>query len=66
MRTATIILALVALTGCASAPAYRDEGLATYDALRDAQQACAAKGEKLKLRDQGNAKRLDHWTCQKD
>ncbi|WP_309093107.1 hypothetical protein [Phenylobacterium sp.] len=66
MRTVTAIMALVALSACASAPAYRDEGFATYDALRDAQQACAAKGMTLKLRDQGDSRRLDHWACQKD
>jgi len=60
------MIGLLALGACASAPAFRDEGLATYDALRDAQQACAAKGLTLKLRDQGDARRLDHWSCQKD
>ena len=66
MRTVAVMLSLVALGACASAPAYRDEGLATYDALREAQQACAARGLTLKLRDQGDSRRLDHWTCQKD
>ncbi|MCR5875619.1 hypothetical protein LRS10_16410 [Phenylobacterium sp. J426] len=66
MRTAVAMLSLLALGACASAPAFRDEGLATYDAIRDAQQACAAKGLTLKLRDQGDSRRLDHWSCQKD
>ncbi|WP_148216832.1 hypothetical protein [Phenylobacterium zucineum] len=60
------MLLTLALAACATAPAQREGGLATYDALRDAQQACAAKGLTLKLRDQGNARRLDHWSCQKD
>ena len=66
MRTVTAMLTLFALGACASSVQQRDGGLATYDALQQAQKDCAAKGMTLKLKDQGNSRYLEHWACRKD
>jgi hypothetical protein len=54
-----------ALAGCSSGAGYgKSGGLATYDDLRAAQAACAAKGGSLKLQRNGDAKYLDDYACE--
>ena len=59
--TIPLILAL-GLGGCASAAA-PDGGVANYDALHSASQACAAKGGKLQLKDGGNSREIQDYAC---
>jgi hypothetical protein len=63
MRSGLLILAALMLNGCGIGG--RDMGLATYDALAQAQADCAAKGGVLKQKDQANAKRLDSFACER-
>ena len=58
---AAMVLAL-GLAACADASG-PDGGVANYDALRTASQACAAKGGKLVLKDQGNARDIQAFVC---
>ena len=60
MRAALILVALMCLTACASA---REGGIANYDGLKQAQETCAAKGGKLKLKDGGNSQWLEDYSC---
>ena len=62
MRIAAIMALGLLAAGCIGG---RDRGLATYDALVDAQRACAAKGGVLKQKDEGNAKRIDGFACER-
>lgn len=65
MRTLAI-LAAFALTACASGAGFgRSGGIATYDDLKAAQQACAAKGGSLKLQKNGDVQYLDDYACEK-
>ena len=65
MRTLVLISALV-LTACASSAGFgRSAGIATYDDLKAAQNACAAKGGSLKLQKNGDAQYLDDYACEK-
>ena len=64
MRALAIFSILaVGLTGCALGG--RDGGLATYDALAEAQRKCAAEGGKLVRKDEGNAARIDAFACER-
>ena len=66
MRTALVILAALALSACVSGVgAGNSGGLATYDDLKAAQQACAAKGGKLVLKRNGDANYLPDYGCEK-
>ena len=58
---------LLMLTACASGPGVdmRTGGVATYDALKAARDACVAKGGELQLADQGNAKRMSSYSCKR-
>ena len=62
MKLVAALLLVMGLSACAdvSSP---DGGVANYDALRAASQACAAKGGKLVLKDQGNARNIDAFVC---
>ena len=64
-RTAAITLGALALSACASGGA-RDEGVATLDALRDAQAACAARGGTLQLKPEGDAQYIGAYACQRN
>ena len=64
-RIAAIALVAAALAACASGST-RDEGLATLDALREAQAACAAKGGSLQLKPEGRAAYIDAYACQRN
>ena len=61
MRAAVILIALAGLAGCASSA--REGGIANYDGLKQAQEACAAKGGKLMLKDGGNSQWLEDYSC---
>jgi hypothetical protein len=56
------LAAAFALSACAGAPT-RDEGVATLDALRDAQAACAAKGGILQQRPEHDPESIDAYVC---
>ena len=61
MRAA--IAMILALGLCACADAGPDGGVASYDALKSAQQACAARGGQLVLKDQGDARDIEAYAC---
>ena len=66
MRLTLIVAAAAALSGCASGAGFgRSGGIATYDDLKAAQQACAAKGGQLKLQKNGDVQYLDDYACEK-
>ncbi len=66
MRNAAILGMLMALGACASGVGHgRNGGLATYDDLRVAKEACAAKGGHLKLQKNGDVQFLDDYACEK-
>jgi len=56
-------VALLGLAGCETTE--NDGGAADYDALKRAQADCAAQGGKLVLKDQGDAQRIDAYTCKR-
>jgi hypothetical protein len=55
--------ALLLLAACATGGPLG--GYANYDALKQAQADCAAKGGTLKLKDQGNPEWIESWTCER-
>ena len=60
------IVTTLALAACASSAGYgRSAGVATYDDLKAAQQACAAKGGTLRLKRNGDAQYLDDYACER-
>ena len=63
---ASLTLGAVPLSGCVADMAQRDGGVATYDAIRAAQQDCAAKGRVFRLKRNGQAKYLDDYACEKE
>jgi len=66
VKTAVVILAAMALSACASGAGFgRSGGIATYDDLKAAQAACAAKGGTLKLQKNGDVQYLDDYACEK-
>ena len=66
MRPTVLILAALALSACMSGVGTgNNAGLATYDDLKNAQQACAAKGGKLQLKKNGDASYLGDYGCEK-
>ena len=60
MRAALILVVLMGMTACVSS---REGGIANYDGLKQAQEACAANGGKLKLKDGGNSQWLEDYSC---
>jgi len=62
MRVIVVLLAAVACVSCASQTA---GGVASYDALSRATQACAAKGGKLALVRNGDAQSISDYACEK-
>ena len=43
----------------------RTGGVATYDALKAARDACVARGGELVLTPEGNAKRMSAYSCKR-
>ena len=56
-------LALILALGVAACATEREGGIANYDALKQAQEACTAKGGKLMLKDGGNSQWLEDYSC---
>ena len=65
MRVLVISMSALSLGACAGGPT-RDEGLATLDALRDMQAACAAKGLTMKLKTEGDPQYIDAYACERN
>ena len=63
MRMALIIALALGATACLTG---RDYGLATYDALAQAQRECAAKGGVFKQKPESNAARIDSFACERN
>ena len=63
MRGVIIMTLAIGLSACASMPT---GGIATLDTLRDAQAACAAKGNTLRLKRGGNPQYLEDYACEKE
>ena len=57
-----LIFAALTLSACASAAA-PNGGVASLDALRDVQAACAAKGLTMQLKPEGDPERIDAYAC---
>ncbi|OHB28037.1 MAG: hypothetical protein A2790_11470 [Phenylobacterium sp. RIFCSPHIGHO2_01_FULL_69_31] len=67
MKPVVAILALVSLSACAGGAGFgKSGGIATYDDLKAAQEACAAKGGTLKLQKNGDVQYLDDYACEKN
>jgi len=60
MRTAVAMMLVLGLAACATE---REGGIANYDALKQAQEKCAAQGGKLTLKDGGNSEWLQDYSC---
>jgi hypothetical protein len=67
MRMAAIAAAAGALCACSttSVGAGHSGGIATYDDLKAATAACAAKGGQLKLQRNGDPQYLEDYACEK-
>jgi len=66
MKIGLVILAALSLSACAQGAGFgRSGGIATYDDLKAAQAACAAKGGTLKLQKNGDVQYLDDYACEK-
>jgi hypothetical protein len=61
MRAVLIAMLGLGLTACESAS--NAGGVADYDALRQAQQACAAQGGEFKLKPGGDAEYIQDYAC---
>ena len=62
-----VLIAALALTACGGGAGFgRAGGLATYDEIKAAQEACAAKGGTLRLQKNGDAQYLDDYACEKN
>lgn len=59
------LLSVLALGLAACETTEPEGGAADYDALKRAQADCAAQGGKLVLKDQGDAQRIDAYTCKR-
>ena len=67
MRMVTAMTLALALGACQSGlSAMPDGGVAAYDALRDAQKDCQAKGRTLRLKRGGNPQYIDDYACEKE
>jgi hypothetical protein len=65
-RMGLVLAAALALCACAESVGFgRSGGIATYDEIKAAQEACAAKGGTLKLQKNGDAQYLDDYACEK-
>ena len=65
-RIAPLLVATLALSACASGVGFGTSGgTASYDDIKAAHQACAAKGGHLKLQKNGDPQYLDDYACEK-
>ena len=64
---AVALVAALALSACASGVGFGTSGgTATYDDIKAANVACAAKGGKLRLQKNGDPQYLDDYACEKN
>ncbi len=56
------LLAAMALSACAGGAGPTGD-VANLDALRDLQAACAAKGQTMQLKPEGDPERIDAYAC---
>ena len=63
MRVALAILGLLALSACETPAA--EGGVANYDALRQASEACKGEGGHLVLRPGGDSEDIQDYACEK-
>ena len=63
MKLALTMVLLLGLTACETAA--NEGGVADYDALRKAQQACAAQGGVFKLKPGGDAQYIQDYACER-
>ena len=63
MKTLIVVAASLVLYACAEAGP--EAGVATYDALRQATQACEAKGGKLVLGKDSDSQDIGNYTCER-
>ena len=61
MRAALAVALMLGLCACETAA--NEGGVADYDALRKAQQACAAQGGTFKLKPGGDAEYIQDYDC---
>jgi hypothetical protein len=61
MRALAAMILLLSLAACETGS--NIGGTADYDALARAQQACAAQGGQLVLKDQGDAMYIQDYAC---
>ena len=61
MRAALAMILMLGLCACETAA--NEGGVADYDALRKAQQACAAQGGTFKLKPGGDAEYIQDYDC---
>jgi hypothetical protein len=57
------LVAIFALGLCACETAANEGGVADYDALRKAEQACEAQGGQLKLKSGGDPEYIQDYAC---
>jgi hypothetical protein len=62
---AALATSLLALSLAACETTANNGGTADYDALKRAQQDCAAQGGSLVLQDQGDPQRIQAYTCKR-
>ena len=65
MKTVPILAMILALGLGACETAANAGGAADYDALKRAQEDCAAQGGKLVLMDQGDPQRITAYVCKR-
>ena len=63
MKAAFLALFALGLAACETVT--NEGGVADYDALRKAQQACAAQGGTFKLKPGGDAEYIQDYACEK-
>jgi len=61
MRIALALILASALAACVSASP--EGGIASYDALKAAQEKCVARGGTLKLQKGGDSQLLEDYSC---
>ena len=66
MTRALILLAALALSGCANSVTQRDGGVATYDAIRAASKDCETRGKVFRLKHNGNPQYLEDYACENE
>lgn len=65
-RIAPLLVTTLLLSACSSSAGFGvNGGTATYDDIKAATEACAAKGGHLRLQKNGDPQYLDDYACEK-